>query len=554
MHTEKRVIAISTVVVAVMLAVIWWKCPICFQNNDDRTLMYFTAGYMTGHKEIGSVFGGFLWYGLIAFFYKIYDGIAWYTVLQLAAIAVSLICICSAYMKAAKKQWYLGIVTFAIILITIMFHFVTALQYTVSAGIIGAAAVCLYYLSLKEDDVYNIWIVLSAVALVLSYEMRKQMGFVALSGLCIVAFTHFWSNRKRVIKTGIALILLFAAAFVSNTVYENITGVADFNKYYKSAGTWNDYPHLSYEGNEDVYEAVGWDDTLFDLAEDWYFMDENVTIENFDKLNETYGDGGVTFNDRVQKAKDIIKSNMMSNIQTGMLIFVIFVGNILVIIKKKADKRLACADLLTAMFIVASAYFLLKGRFPLRVYQALIYVYLIPAVMMLLDALADMEQLPFKLAYPVLLAIMPFLLCNKFPEANVVKYTYAVCNDVNRAKDISQAKSLDRYAIANHKNFYVYDFDLSLPVDPFLTYTDVMPNNLALWGGWQYNTPEYWNQLEENDFSDGFYSKDFLQDNVCFCTRELPEKFVNYITKRHPGAEFKQVDECDGIKIYSIRE
>ncbi len=554
MHTEKRVIALSTLVVAAMLAVIWWKCPICFQNNDDRTLMYFTAGYMTGHKEIGSVFGGFLWYGLIAFFYKIYDGIAWYTVLQLTAIAVGLISICAGFVKSAKKYWYLGVFSFAVILLTVMFHFVTALQYTVSAGIVGAAAVCLYYMALQEDETLNIWFVLSCVAMVVSYEMRKQMGLVALSGLCIVAFTHFFSSKSRVIKTGVTLIALFVIAFVTNSAYEHITGVSDFNKYYKSAGTWNDYPHLPYEGNEDVYQAVGWDDTLFDLAEDWYFMDENVTVENFDKLNAAYGDGGVTFSDRVQKAKEIIKSNTMSNIQTGMLIFAIALGNLIILIKRKADKRLAAADLLTAMFVVASAYFLLQGRFPLRVYQALIYVYLIPSVMILMDALTDLGHAAFGLAYPIVIAICPLLLYTKFPEANVIKYTYAVCNDVNRGKDISQAKSLDRYAIANQKNFYVYDFDLSLPVDPFLTYTDVMPCNLALWGGWQFNTPEYWDQLEENDFTDGFYSSDFLKDNVYFCTRELPEKFVTYIEKRHPDAQFEQVDEYDGIKIYSIRE
>ncbi len=552
MRVEKKVVYISGIIVAALLAIIWMKCPIIFQNNDDRTLLYFTAGYATGHKEIGSVFGGFFWYGLISFFYKLYEGIAWYTVWQLIAIVVSLVCICIAFAAVTKKNWYIGMTVFVVITLTVLFHFITALQYTVSAGIVGTAAICLYYISLKDNDVLNLWFPLAIVAFIVSFEIRKQMGLVTLSGLGIVFVTSYLNNKKRALKTFIILVCCFVVAFLSNHVYEKISNVADFNEYYKSAGTWNDYPHLEYEGNEDIYEKAGWDETLYNLAGDWYFMDENITTEKFDILNKAYSAQGVSFTEKVDRAKNIIKSSLMSNVQTAILLIVLFVGNIIILIRKKADYRLLGADLLVAIFVVASVHFLLKGRFPLRVYQGLIFTYLIPSLLIILDVLFDDERKFVKGILPVLLMVLPIAMYTKIPDANVIKYTYAVCNDQNRAMDMAQAEILDNYAMTHPKNFYVYDFDLSLPVNPFVTYVNTVPNNLALWGGWQYNTPEYWDQLDENDFTDGFYSENFFDDNVYFCCRELPDNFVSYILKRYPKAKFEQVDECQGIKIYSI--
>ena len=547
---------ISLIVVALSLALLWMLCPICFQNNDDKVLMYLTAGYTTGTPEAGTVFGSFYYYGIIALFYRLYSGIAWYTVFELAMVAASLWVIANSLMgnsNTTNKTKLLGVFTFIIMFLFCFMHFSTALQYTATAGLVAGAAACSLISSMESEKLIITQFVIAIIMLVMAYGIRKQFGLVGLAAVLIVLFFEFFGeSKKQVIKKAAIIIVAMAVAFTSNAIYEKATGIADFNEYYAQAGTWIDYPHLPYEEDVNgVYESVGWDETLYNAASNWFFMDENLTTENFETIINAYEGTSLSAKDYIKRAYNLILPSMVVNLQVVIWIALLILTNILAIKKLINKKTIFTIDALFGMFALVSIYFLIQARFPMRAYQALVFIFFIPSVVKMINELGKVDN---KKPLITITCLMALIMVSGFilkPETNMVKYTYTVAHDVYREADIAQSNSLESYVIAHPDNMYIYDLSLALPADPFTVYKNGVPKNLVFWGGWVYNTPMYWKQIHANGF-DTLFIDQFVGGNVYFCGTEVSHTLIDYVTVRNPNVTVTRTDEFDGIIIYNF--
>ncbi|MCR5416508.1 MAG: hypothetical protein K6E79_06920 [Pseudobutyrivibrio sp.] len=549
----------SLVLTVICLAILWKICPICFQNNDDKALMYLTAGYTTGTPEAGTVFGSFYYYGFIALLYKIYAGFAWYTIIELAMVAVSLWIVCDTLMNVlSSKGKLLGVVSCIILFLFVFLHFSTALQYTATAGMVAGAAACALIASLdgmdKETTGTKDWhFIVSVIMLVVAYGIRKQFGIVGLGAmLCILFFEFFTENRALIVKKGIIILIAFLVAFGSNAIYEKATGISDFNEYYAQAGTWIDYPHLEYANDtEGVYASVGWDEPLYNAVSNWFFMDERLTTDNFKVLVDAYDGNDLSMRDYYDRAHNLMLSSMIVNIQLVIWIAILLIINVAAFIKHLSKRQLLMADGLFAMFAVVSVYFLIEGRFPMRAYQALVFIFMVPSVIVALRMMAQCESRRLLVIAVAAMALIPVAGSRVRPETNILDYTYTVAHDIYRTADIEKSTALENYAIQHPDGMFIYDLDLALPAGPFTVYKDGLPKNLVFWGGWVYNTPMYWKQIHANGF-DTLYSADFLSGRVFFCGNAVSDTLVQYMQSQDQLVHCDVVDQVGDMVIYQF--
>ena len=547
---EKKNWLVSLVIVAVALTALWTICPICFQNNDDKVLMYLTTGYTTGTPEAGTVFGSFYYYGIIALFYKIYSSLAWYTIFELGMVAASLWIIATSFKSIVGK------VAFIIMFLFCFMHFSTALQYTATAGLVAGAAACSLIASMESEKLLESRFVIAVIMQVCAYGIRKQFGLVGFAAVLIILFFQFFAengeSRRLVLKKTAIMVIAMAFAFGSNAIYEKATGIAEFNEYYAQAGTWIDYPHLPYEEDVNgVYASVGWDESLYNAASNWFFMDENLTTENFATIVNAYQGAYLTKREYVERAYNLILASQVVNIQVVIWIALLLLSNILAIKKLINKKAILTIDALFGMFAVVSIYFLIQARFPMRAYQALVFIFFVPSVTLMIQALSKLESKKPLIATAGLMTVIMIAGFTLKPDTNMVKYTYTVAHDIYREADINQSNSLENYAIEHPDNMYIYDLSLALPADPFTVYKNGVPKNLVFWGGWVYNTPMYWKQIHANGF-DTLFIDQFVGGNVYFCGTEVSHTLIDYVTVRNPNVTVTRTDEFDGIIIYNF--
>lgn len=552
-----KTIYISVVITAIILTITYIICPICFENNDDRFIMYLTAGYSTGEPAVGTLFGGFLWSVIISLLYRLYAGLSWYAIVTLIAIAFSTLVICHGMIVSSgnkKEQKIIGVVTFVAIFFFSLMYFSVALQFTATSAIVGCAAVITAatykYMDTRLWQILNI--ILSAVLIACSYSIRKQMGLVSFSAVLIILFLDFFQDiAKGNVKRTIIICIVFIITMGSNAIYEHATGIADFLDCYAPVSKWIDYPHLDIsDDKEGVYASVGWDEELFSVASNWYFMDERVTKENFEIINSAY-DANLTINERIERFQGLIAHSQMCTIQVLSWIILLIVFNARELVSHRLSVKAITIDAMFISFMAASFYFgIIQGKYVLRLYEGFLLVYFVPSLAIMLQMQAEASS-RIKCMIPLLISLAIIASAIMYPSACMPINTYKFANDVNRREQIKQVEQLEKYAINNNDNIYVYDYNLSRPANPFTVYDERVPSNVLYWGGWTYNSPIYQQQLATNGI-DHIYASDFMDGNIYLCGTAIDENIVSYMQSINSAATVEIIDEFDGIIIYNF--
>lgn len=551
-------IVFSSILTGLLLAVLWHICPIMFQNNDDKFLLYMMAGYTTGKPSLYTVFGGFLWAGFIALFYKLNSGIAWYTIITLVAIVLSLVIICGAYLQSSRK---VGLLCNTLIYISLFFvslcYFASALQYTMTSAYVGVAGVCAIMLAEWADShrIKLTYIVISAVCIAAAYSIRKEMGLVTMSCVFIILFFMVLKTDKAfAIKSGVIIFATFVVVFASNHIYEKYTGLVKFNEDYSIIQRWIDYPHIDINDDVDgVYASVGWDQELYDAANEWFFIDERVTPENIQVINDASDAMSVSMTERMVRAKDALANKQMVNVQVLLWLTVLVLSNVSLIRKREGkDDLLAilCADCLFLFFVALAIYFcVLQGRFPLRVYQALVIIYSIPSMAMMFKVL-DKYKCDIIIGLITFVFVVAVPLCYRcFPSGSMIYQGRLATHDVDRQNYIATVTQLEEYAAEHKDNIYVYDYELSQPSAPFVTFTESMPYNILYWGGWTYGSPVYCDQLRANGLEE-LRPKDLIGGNIYLCGKSIDQTIYKYMERVFGEIHTEVVDKTGDVIIY----
>ena len=301
--------------VAVLLSAFSAVQTVSYLTNDDNAIAYTLAGYNTGAPSPYALFINCLLGFPVSALYTSAPGVAWWAVLQLAAIAVSAAVIGACMLRAGQRRGAPLIVMlagFALLLLLLLLQPVVEPTYTVTAAVIGTAG-CALVVCAAEEPRRGKRIaldVLSCALLLLAFLYREETGFALLcfyfAACAYRAFVAVRGGgadfaaarpgetpgsvpeteragageparaaglRRRGLKRACALffaaLIVCMAAFWINNALQTAYHGAEYRTFFHYRERFTDYPRDTFLENPALYESVGWDEALYDLADHW---------------------------------------------------------------------------------------------------------------------------------------------------------------------------------------------------------------------------------------------------------------------------------------------
>lgn len=547
----------------------YFVMPIGFETNDDSGMMYILAGYRTGEPAIGTVYSNIIWDVIVSTLYKVIPNVQWYVVVFILLLFLANVIILKSILRIMHyKDWPLwyGIAFYTVFYYIFILYSIILMQFTTLSAMLGMAACALIlsaFLNEGKKAQKADFILIVAVSF-LSYIIRAKAGYVVFlwcfTAVLIKLYVMKTECGREIKKTAIKYvsvlaviaILSISALLIHNHYFSN-ENWKEYREYSAQRGRYKDYPHLAYEEAEGLYEELGWSQELYNLVEEWFFMDKSVNKETFQILNDSYVNDASIYQ-RIKNTfynlKDFMANNQFACISiVGAIIMGVFI-TILSIKKRKFGYLM----ILSSCYMIMGGllfYLSFSGRLPFRVFQLCI----LPGVSVILfEMLLACEQiLDFRkkgfiaaLVGAVLLGVMNF------------KNVYVVACSPQRIESIENKEILEKYFSEHPENLYIYDNSFSWLCNPFMKAQTQIPNNYFFWGGASMFSPLYQEQLELNGRK-SLYADCLFDSNVFYVTESdsLTGMMVDYLEKKYEcKVQYEKVDsvnECSIIKFSYVK-
>lgn len=580
-------VILSLVMTIIFFSVLYLKSAIVFFINDDENIMYTLAGYYTNGETADHSFVNYILGRIIRWMYELIPQIPWYGVLHIFVLFVSVVVVGRGLFKISHKvglSVFYPISMFTGICVIFFVNPVILMQFTTTSALAGTAAVSLLICIDELDSGKSrcVQFVFSVIFVLLCYMHRKNTGYIVLCFFSLTAFYKFFEHiissdqREAVLiknntKKGkgflailaISLITVIAVSIISQNLIRTTSEWKSFYEYDEARFKMTDYPHDSIYDNPDLYNKIGWSESLYKLAGTsfWFFMDEKINVDSFNEISATGYNDTSKFDTSliIDRALQLFSQEFVAQVSIVVcsLLFLLIVI-ICIIQKKYLDVLMACCTL--GGVFCTSLYLCWKGRFILRAYQVIIFP---AAVIFAFLFLKNLTYLTGKFGKKkIWKAVVTFIglivLC-----AGINIYWKAGYEAAQRVEKTNRTLAVEEYAINHPENMYFYDTSLTFRYSPFVVYTDDYPSNLMFWGGMGWKSPAFNKQLEMNGL-DHANSDIFFEEDVYYITypgyilnsgSTMMDMFSAYINDSYGEVEFKLVDDIDSeIYIYKIEK
>lgn len=558
---------------AALLAVTWHFCNMMFETNDDWGIMGYIAGFRTGTPEAATIFSNILWGGILSALYKLFGGISWYAIAYAIIIWMTIALVLYKFipMFLNVRERIIGILFFAFLFFCVFFFHATIVQFTDISAFLGMDALLVGFYwddgdcnNNFNDEVSLAYkrIVGSAVLFFFSCIIRPKVGQMVLACIFLTwGFKRFLLKSKRYDRLLFLFFSIFVFVWGVNAAYEHFSeGWEEFREYHVERAGWTDYGRLPYlDENKQIYANVGWDENLFNLAQYWYFMDENINQDSFSYLNdemEKRQEG--KWMERllyVQKSIFTPDSDLerWSHVQKVFLVTALVFA--ILILTAGKDKRLLLyqVGIFMLAFLAVALYLTWKGRLPFRVSDAMILIFLAPVWIHIIchgivyEGIEGGKAVSMTIISVILVASIGYALIAENGFCHAAIHTYD--NDISRTY-YKMAAELNEYALQHHENVYIYETGIAAGEKPFKTFPNKKPYNLLFWGGSGMYSPLYYKQLEKNGLS-SLLPEDFYLENVFFITLGTPNEWLlDRMMERFPGTEVEMVETMEYFSVY----
>lgn len=216
---KNHAFVLSLLISALVIAFFTVLAPVRFETNDDVVMLLIASGVYTGTPDQHLVFIHVVIGFLLKFLYQNFDGIEFYTFLQIAAHVYA-----SAVILTFLKRLELGKTIFALlILLLLVFEFASLirLQFTITSGILATAAV----IQLLPQSRWSTW------GGIISFLMAVLLRFEAAMLVLIIATPLLLSQNK--LSQGIKLLILLVCAATMAKAMDKF--------YYSMDAQWRNY-------------------------------------------------------------------------------------------------------------------------------------------------------------------------------------------------------------------------------------------------------------------------------------------------------------------------
>lgn len=564
-------ITIALLLTALFLAACAFILDIDYMTNDDNGIAFELAGYKTGSPYPYAMFINFLYGMLVSALYTLVPSVAWWGVLQVIELAVSGTILLWCVLKTGEdndRPFFVRLVVCGILLVFIFLRCTVRLTYTTTAAVMGASGVALL-LTASKAKTKGARIISDLIAftqIVFAFLIREETGFAILCFAFLAVLYRIFSeslissdkssirkNLRSVGVTFLAVLVLIGAAFAGNNRMKVTVNGEEHMTYFAVRERFTDYPRDSYYENPALYEQAGWNENVYNLANDWCFLDERIDAESLDLIttNSVHTDKIGLFDAVRMTAETFDESKQDVLLCEGVLCLLLIAGYSFL-----TNGHRGGAELLTMLLAVLGCavlcfYLSFTGRAPMRALRTvLIPTSVVLAVLFFRVPLPDQKKMHRAATkFITVLAVLAVLLGGVMTARELRNSGASWSNGKSRA--------LYAYTAEHRENVYIRDAYSFSDQDVFTTYTEeTMPINLLSWGGCGMRSESYRQNLSYLgiDPDDKTF---FLDDNVFFVAspwrEDLKEMYERYLIEEHGVKGLEQVDTIpDVATIYRV--
>lgn len=532
-----------------------------FEVVDDQYMAFLAEG-VYGSRSSMLVFTNLLYGKILSFFYSIYAGIRWYSILQISLLFIAFTSITYTLIKTGGNQ--LGTLLSFFLLLCFSYEGYVFIQYTKSAGYICAAGYLLMFHTLSPISKSNkrqliIGTVLGGILVILGNLLRKESFYaVSLFMLClglyeliqIIRNTNRASLLKSVFQYSYPFLIVILLSLGANLYYtETVINKSDWNTYWQfnqKSIKLRDYNKLNWEGYEDAYSAIGVSENDVYLYKSWSFGDsDNYNLELMDQMLQIQGNRAINL--------DLIKSfitenyNIFFSPNSITYSFILFLCiYILVCIRQK---HLPFSSLYAVIVLISSySYFFYVERLPHRTIVLLIFsttLIIAYTICRETDVSASVNIIP------LIIILVSFCLFNYLGVwiSDTDSYHEQKREFQDNVTAFYQSVSADKehlYITDNATDMSTYAYDV------FKSYPEGYLDNLAYFGYWLSGSPVEKKILYKYGVSNP-YTAGLEKDNVYFIDNyQINEKELYIQDHFDKNSKIEFVENRFGFNIYQI--
>lgn len=564
---------LSAALVAALFILIRYTNTITFLNNDDTNILKTLAGYFTGTPYPSHPFINVLLGLAVSSLYSLFPGLAWWPFLQILLLYIGVIAIGACVLKAFRHRnlpLVFPLISIAVFIVLLISYALVWMTFTLTAAVLGSAAVAiLLSFGMDERDEAHPALPLIAATLFccLCFLVRNSSGvsmvpFIALSGLYrLIVMWKRKRGRSALLLCGLSMAALSAALMFVNRAGIEWTNPEGFYEFNSARGRYMDYPHDTYDENPAMYNAIGWDKTLYELAENRFFMDERITAETLRYIADRSNAANRPVSYRLENA---LRLGLTFTRQNGPLQYMFWplLGLLLISLLSFFRHRDRWLSLLTCCCFAAGGFLLClylcyTGRFLLRTLHLIAYPTTVGMLMMTAEIVegrcalsADFSFRARKMNLALTVLVTGALLYGLIN-------TVGVLNRNDPMPELRVSRQVKSYVIEHDHEVYVRAVNIGNDVDPYLVYrgADGRPVNLFDWGGTGMHSGYLQKQLQVNDLP-AFTPDIFRQDDVFFIAsveNDMAKLFETYMVENQGAAGLKEVDRITStIVVYRV--
>ena len=541
-----------------------------YNQNDDIGILRSFMGYETGEPANFHIFI----HGLLAWpmywLAKAFPTVAWFSVVQIALLALSCwMCfksVIQCFVNRDKPLW-MGTVG-ALLLAAVFMELCTRITFTLTAGLLGAAAV-LQVLSADVEKGSPQQTALSIVGalppVAFAYALRKEtlwpiLGFVALA-LLVKWFLQGdqgqKERRRAMLLSASACLAVIVALMGWRAIEIQNCGQEDYLAWQDARTRLVDYYDLSKVPPE-VYESVGWTAGTIERASNFFFLDSDITTESIERLLEALEEsGGVPVSwQSIREALDTAAHGSFVFLWAFGTTAVLWVLSLAGACTKKGRRAALLSPLLlgVALLVALTAYLTLEGRFPTRVLWLVFLPFMALVAGMLPLCLPDIPSRKARAAVAAVLCggalcVTGIMLYEEIPELMPDYEAWEAIGD--------PAATLDEYALVNPDMLFIHDMTLAVDTRLFPDVSEGIPHNVVFWGGWPLRSPATIEQFAAFGIDLlHFDPAELLRSDICIASGVVdppPTLVIDYLREKvDPACDYMIYSEDGGVYFFQF--
>jgi len=308
--------------------------------------------------------------------------------------------------------------------------------------------------------------------------------------------------------------------------------------------------------DDSILADIGWSRSELALVQQWYFMDENITAEAFEKL------------DAALSSKESLSHRLSSGVQTllqffqnnaryclcGLFLLLLALIVILIPFRNPGQFLLPLASIGTiCLALLMLMYLAFQGRFLSRAADCALF----PAAVLLCTlAVSASEKLTHASVQRKITAIVLAALCAVCTVFHAGA-TLDVLSDRPDQISATREADLEVYALAHPDKLILRTPNLLRDTRLLPDVSAGIPTNIMIWGDWNCRTPSWYAQLENLGFdAHHFTAADFLSENLLFVTEkdQPPMELLTYISEAVARTVTAELTDTKGeLRFFAFR-